>query len=123
MKVRIVILCVAWLSVAPATVSAQKIPEGWLAAAYAADSASSLYAFHYGAGEANPLVLSTKPFPFLVQNISHYSLERWALKRLAKNHPKLARVSAWASVSVRAAVVVNNVWVARRQRQLYYGGQ
>lgn len=73
-----------------------------------ADLVTSQMAFHRGAYEANPLVVSEKPVPFLVQGISFSVAEYFFLKRLSKKHPKWAKTLAMIQIGGSTAASVNN---------------
>ena len=80
-----------------------------------ADVTTSLVAFDAGAYEANPLVLSEKPAPFIAQAVIVTVAETWALNKLSKKHPKLAKGIAYALVGVSIGASINNGFVINRQ--------
>ena len=87
-----------------------------VALGHGADAGSSLYAFHRGAVESNPLILSQSPAPFVAQMAGQAAAEMWILSRLSKDHPRAAKTLAWVTIGVRGSVAAHNVSVARGQR-------
>lgn len=74
----------------------------------AADTATSLVAFSRGYGELNPLVVSTQPAPFIAEAAAATALEVWALHRIARHHPRLARGLALVQIGASTGVSINN---------------
>ena len=79
---------------------------------HGADAGTSLWAFHRGATEANPIIFSTQPALFSAEMVGGATLEWWALKKLETSHPRLAKTFAVVSIGVRGSVAVHNVQVA-----------
>lgn len=82
-----------------------------VALAHGADMGTSLAAFHRGAGEANPLVVSTQPAPFVAQGVAVVVGESYLLNKLSKKHPKLARGLALVSISGSSAAAIHNMQI------------
>lgn len=85
------------------------------------DVATSLDAFHHGARELNPYVISQKPVPFVAQAAVFTVVEVMLLQKIAKKHPKLAKTLAYVQLGGSTAASVNNIIVSRRLRQIEYG--
>ena len=86
-----------------------------VALAHGADTATSLYSFHHGGVEANPLILSTRPVPFTLQMAGGAALEIAALRKLSRSKPKLAMALAMTSIALRGTVAAHNIHVGRRE--------
>ncbi len=83
---------------------------------HGADTATSLYGFSHGAVEVNPLIASTHPAPFLVQEATLTTVQVWAFARLHQHHPRLATGLTLACIGVETAVTTHNVRVLRASR-------
>ena len=81
----------------------------------AADTTSSLAVFHAGGRETNPLVISQRPVPFVIQAAVFTTAEVWALRQLSASHPKWARALASIQIGVSTGLVVNNAVAYHRQ--------
>jgi hypothetical protein len=78
------------------------------------DVSTSLVAFHRGATELNPLVLSTKPAPFIAEGVLFTGAEMYLLKKLSKHHPKLAKTLGYVQVGGSFGATANNINVIRK---------
>lgn len=87
----------------------------------AADATTSLAAFHYGATERNPLVLSTQPALFTTQMALETSGEVWALNKLSKTHPRWAMALSLAQIGASFTAATLNARDIPRQRDLSRG--
>lgn len=87
----------------------------------AADATTSLAAFHYGAIERNPLVISTQPAPFVAQTVLETAGEVWVLRKIAGKHPKWAKTLAVAQIAASFTVASLNARDVPRQRDLARG--
>lgn len=85
-----------------------------VALGHGADMTTSLMSFHRGAYEVNPLVLSERPVPFLIEGTATAAVEIWALNKLSKKHPKLAKTLSYIQIGGSSAAAVNNMQVYRR---------
>lgn len=84
-----------------------------LALSQGADIGTSVTAFHYGATELNPLIISTKPAPFLAQTTGFVIGEIYFLNKLSKHHPKLARTLGYVQIGGSSAAAIHNAQVIR----------
>jgi hypothetical protein len=73
-----------------------------------ADAGTSLRAFHYGAYERNPLVISTKPAPFLIQTAVFSTVEGVVCWKLEKTHPKLVKALMITGIGLETSLAVRN---------------
>ena len=84
---------------------------------HSADVSTSLVAFHNGAHEMNPLILSERPVPFIAQAVVFSGVEAVLLHKLAKHHPTAARRLAWIQFSCSMGAATNNTIVIHRLYQ------
>lgn len=78
-----------------------------------ADVATSLMGFHRGATELNPFIVSTQPAPFIAQAVGFGIAETLILKKIHKNHPKLANTLGMIQIGGSTAASINNIQVYR----------
>jgi hypothetical protein len=89
-----------------------------LALTRAADTTSSLTAFHHGAQEGNPLVISAKPAPFVAQMAAETVGQVYLIHALnQRGHPKWARAIALVQISASSGATAWNAIVVQRQFQ------
>ncbi len=81
-----------------------------------ADVITSLISLNGGAHEANPLVLSTQPAPFIAQAMAWGAAEMWILNKVSKRHPRLATTLAYVQIGGSIGASIQNGLVIRRQR-------
>jgi hypothetical protein len=86
-------------------------------AAASADVASSVYAFHHGAREANPLINWLEPQGTGVMLGVGSVVDAagvWAAHRyLGRRHAKAVRIALYALAGVRVGIAVHNIRVGR----------
>jgi len=87
-----------------------------------ADTSVSLAAFAKGAHEQNPFIVSEQPAAFIAQVTALTAVEFWALKRLEKRHPKLARALAYVDIGGSIAAITKGT-IAMRQWDRYNAGR
>src|ERR1043166_7856559 len=75
---------------------------------HSADATTSLVAFQKGLREVNPLVISTKPAPFIAEISAVAVGESWWLTHLSKKHPRVAKGLALAQIGGSALVSIHN---------------
>lgn len=83
-----------------------------------ADMSTSLVGFQAGAYEANPLVVSSRPVPFVSQVMLETAGETWMLSRLAEHHPKWAKGLALIQIGASATVSVMNARTIAQQHRM-----
>jgi hypothetical protein len=102
---------------APANRRLQQAPlRALLLGTLGADVLTSLISLNGGAHEANPLVLSTHPAPFIAQAVAWGAAEMWILNRVSKRHPRLAKTLAYVQIGGSLGASIQNSLVIRRQR-------
>lgn len=80
-----------------------------------ADTSTSLVAFNHGAIEANPLILSSRPAPFVAQMAIGAAGELWLIRKLNHaGHPKWARVIGWSMTGASIAASAKNLRVIQQ---------
>lgn len=80
-----------------------------------ADATTSLIAFHGGATERNPLVVSTQPVIFTTQMALETGGEVWLLRRLAVQHQKWATTLALVQIGASVTAASLNARDLHRQ--------
>ena len=80
------------------------------------DVITSLISLDGGAHEANPLVVSTHPAPFIAQAVAWGAAEMWILNKVSKRHPKLAKTLAYVQIGGSIGATIQNGLIIRRQR-------
>jgi len=78
------------------------------------DVTTSLIGFSHGATELNPLVLSTKPAPFIAEAAIASAAEVYLLNKLSHKHPKWAKGLSYLAIGSHSAASVNNIIVTQR---------
>lgn len=85
-----------------------------MALAQGADIGTSIGAFHLGAREQNPLIISTQPAPFIAQTVAMDAAKMLLLQKLSHAHPKLAKGLSYLQIGASSAAATNNaVWIHR----------
>ncbi len=87
-----------------------------LACTHGTDAGSSLYAFSHGAYEVNPLIISTRPAPFLLEVGATSTASVWLLARLHRHHPRIAWTLALAGTTLETAATIHNIRTLRSAR-------
>ena len=76
-------------------------------------------AFAHGATERNPLIVSSKPVPFVVQMAGEMMAQAYLIHRLDRaGHPKWAKAIALVQIGASSGAAAGNVFVIRRQFHL-----
>jgi hypothetical protein len=88
-----------------------------IAISHGADTASTLHATRYGGVEANPLIVSTQPVPFIAQMTLASIGEIYLLNKLKQKKPKLAKILTYISFSVSSGASINNMRVAAEMKR------
>jgi hypothetical protein len=78
------------------------------------DVTTSLVGFSQGFRERNPLIISTRPAPFIGQVAIVTVGEVWLAKKIAKKHPKLAKALCSIQIGSSAVAAITNIRTIRK---------
>lgn len=93
-----------------------------LVLSHGTDVGTSLAVFHAGGVEVNPLVLSSKPAPFVLQASLLTTGEIIVLRRVSRRHRRWAIALSLIDITASVAASVHNIQQLHVQQRLNRGG-